>query len=142
MGRKSRVEREENGETAKMPTMGESTGPARPADRADQVHPVRFVQAKLPDRPDTPNRSRISRPQANTTEALTMKLSAVQPSQPLPVLRSPLRATTKGEEGRRSRPRYGVFGEGEYCRYGRRSTKDADTDAGSEEDTATVDEEN
>ena len=34
---------------------------------------------------------------ANATEAFTMKLSAVQPSQPL----------------RRSRPRYGVFGEGE-----------------------------
>ena len=37
-----------------------------------------------------------------------MKLPAAGPSQPLPVLRSPIWATTEGEEGRRSRPSCGV----------------------------------
>ncbi len=36
-----------------------------------------------------------------------MKLPAAQPSQPLPVLRSPFWSTTEGEEGLRSRPSYG-----------------------------------
>ena len=48
---------------------------------------------------------------ANHRSSRVMKLPAVQPSQLLPVLRSPFRATTEGEEWRRSRPSCGVFGE-------------------------------